>query len=44
MSFNDVAIVNVKRNEYKIHFWGMNKSGALNKMKNTGLSEKSGQL
>ena len=44
MSCNDVAIVNVERNDYKIYVWGMNKSGALNKIKNTGLDEKSEQL
>ena len=44
MSFNDAAIVTVGRNDYRIHFWDMNESEALNRMKISNLSEKSVQL
>ena len=30
MSFNDVAIVYVKRSAYRIHFWYMSKDDAIN--------------
>ena len=43
MSFNDAAIVTVGRNDYRIHFWDMNESEALNRMKISSLSEKSVQ-
>ena len=33
INFNDVAIVSVKENDYRIHFWYMNKDDAINKMK-----------
>ena len=42
VSFNDVAIVTIGRNDYRIHFWGINKK-AMNRMKNANVSEKSGQ-
>ena len=42
MSFNDVAIVTIGRNDYRIHFWGINKK-VTNRMKNANVSEKSGQ-
>ena len=29
MSFNDVAIVSIKRNDYRIHFWYMSKNDAI---------------
>ena len=44
MSFNDIAIFTVKINDYRIHFQSMNKRKALNKMENSGLSEKSEQI
>ena len=40
MSFNDFTIAIVGRNDYRIHFWGMTESEALNRMKNVDLSEK----
>ena len=40
MSFNDVSGVTVGRNIYRIHFWSMTKSDALNRVKNNNLSEK----
>lgn len=44
MNFNNFDIVSVGRNDYRIHFWFMTKSEAVNKMKKVDLSEKSGQL
>ena len=44
MCFNDVAIVTVGRNDYRIHFWFIAKGEAVNKMKNSDLSKKRGQL
>ena len=29
MSFNDAAIVNIRRNDYMIDFWSINKSEAV---------------
>ena len=40
VSFSDVAIVTVRRNDYRIHFRCMDKSEAVNRMKITYLSEK----
>ena len=40
MNFNDVAIVSIKENDYRIHFWYMSKDDALNVMKNSNLNEK----
>ena len=34
MNFNDVAIVSIKGNDYKIHFWYMSKNDAINIMRN----------
>ena len=44
VSFNDVAIVYVKRSAYRIHFWYMNKDDAINKMNNSSLIDKMGVL
>ena len=47
MSFNDVAIVSVKGNKYRIHFWQISKDNIDNIdniMKNSNLNEKSGLL
>ena len=41
MTFNDVAIVSVKRSDNRIHFWYMSKDDAINIMKNLKLNEKS---
>ena len=43
INFNDVAIVSVKENDYKIHFWYMSKDDAINKM-TTSAFIKSGLL
>ena len=40
MSFNDVAIVSIKGNDYRIHFWYMSKDDAINIMNNSNLNEK----
>ena len=41
MSFNYVAVVSVKKNDYRIHFWYMSKNDAINIMKNSDLNGKS---
>ena len=42
MSFNDVAIVSIKGNDYRIHFWYMSKNDAINIMHNSNLIDKKG--
>ena len=44
MNFNDVAIVSIKRNDYRIHFWYMSKDEAISIMHNSSLNEKTGLL
>ena len=44
INFNDVAIVSIKRSDYRIHFWYISKDNAINIMENSNLSEKSGSL
>ena len=44
MNFNDVAIVSVKENYCRIHFWYMCKDGTINIMKNANLNEITGLL
>ena len=44
MNFNDVAIVSIKGNDYRINFWYMSKDDAINIMKNSSLNEKTGSL
>ena len=44
MSFNNVAIVYVKRNAYRIHFWYMSKNDAISVMSNFNLVDKKGVL
>ena len=44
MSFNDISIVSVKGNDYRILFWYMSKDKAINSLRNTKLMEKSGTL
>ena len=41
MNFNDVAIVSIKGNNYRIHFWYISKNDTINIMNNTNLNEKS---
>ena len=42
MNFNDVAIVSIKGNNYRIHFWYMSKYDAISVMNNSNLNEKLG--
>ena len=44
ISFNNVAIVYVKRNAYGIHFWYMSKDDAINIMNGSNLVDKRGVL
>ena len=44
MSFNDVAIVYVKGNAYRIHFWYRSKDDAISIMNNSNLIDKKGVL
>ena len=41
MSFNNVAIVYVKGNAYRIHFWYMSKDDAINIVDGSNLVDKS---
>ena len=40
MNFDDVAIVSIKGNDYRIHFWYMSKDEAISIMLNSSLNEK----
>ena len=44
ISINDVAVVTIGGNEYRIHFWFITKSKVVDRMKNAHGSEKSGQI
>ena len=44
VNFNDVAIIYVKGNTYRIHFWYMSKDDAINIMNNSSLIDKMGVL
>ena len=44
MNCNDVAIVSIKGNNYRIHFWHMSKDEAISIMRNSNLYEKTGLL
>ena len=44
VSFNNIAIVHVKGNAYRIHFWYMNKDDTINIMNNSNLIDKMGVL
>ena len=44
MSFNNAAIVSVKDNDYRIHFWYMDKDDAISIMRNSNLMDKKGTL
>ena len=44
MSFNNIAIVYVKRNAYRIHFWYMSKDDPINIMNGSNLADKGGAL
>ena len=40
MNFNDVAIVSIKGNDHRVHFWCMSKEDAISIMNNSGLNKK----
>ena len=44
MNFNDIAIVSIKGNDYRIHFWYMSKDDAISKMNNDSLNGKTESL
>ena len=44
MNFNNVAIVYVKENAYRIHFRNMSKDDAINIMNGSNLADKRGDL
>ena len=44
LSFNDIAIVSIKGNDYRIHFWYMSKNDAIVLMTNSNLNYKNGIL
>ena len=44
MSFNDIAIVSVKGNAYRIHFWYMSQYNEISLMNNSNLFDKKGAL
>ena len=44
MNFNDVALVSIKGNDYRIHFWYMRKDGAISIIHSSNLNEKTGLL
>ena len=44
MGFNNIAIIYVKENAYRIHFWLMSKNDAINIMNGFNLVDKRGVL
>ena len=40
MGFNNITIVYIKKNAYRIHFWYMSKDGAINIMTGSNLVDK----
>ena len=40
MNFNDVAIVSIKGDDYRIHFWYMSKNDPINLLNNSVLDNK----
>ena len=44
MSFNNIAVVYVKGNAYRIHFWYMSRDDAINIMNGSNLLDKRGVL
>ena len=39
ISFNDIAIVSVRGNDYRIHVWYINEDEAINRTNNANLKE-----
>ena len=44
INFNNVVIVSIKGNDYRIHFWYMSKNDAIVLMSNSNLNNKNGIL
>ena len=44
MYFNDVAIVSIQGNDYRLHFWYMSKDEAISIMHNSSLNEQTRSL
>ena len=44
VSFNNIAIVYIKGNAYRIHFWYISKDDAINIMSDSNLADKRGVL
>ena len=44
MNFNDIAMVSIKGNDYRIHFWYMSKDDAISIMNNFSLNERTGSF
>ena len=44
MNFNEVAIVSIKGNDYRMHFWCMSKNDAIVLMTNSNLKDENGIL
>ena len=44
MNFNDVAIVSIKGNDYRIHLWCMSENDAIVLMTNSNLKDRNGTL
>ena len=44
VNFNDVAIVSIKGNDSRIHFWYMSKNDAIVLMTNSNLKDRNGIL
>ena len=44
MGFNNIAIVYIKENAYRIHFWYMSKYDAINIMNGSNLVDERGVL
>ena len=44
MNFNNVVIVSIEGNDYRIHFWYMSKNDAIVLMSNSNLRDKNGIL
>ena len=44
MSFDNVAVVSVKRNDYRIYFWCIDKDDAISIIRNFSLMDKKGTL
>ena len=44
MNFNDIDVVSVNENDYRIHFWYMSKSNAISIMNNSNVVDEKGVL